>query len=166
MSTYTTINYIPDLTALELQSARNLYFEPYQTNTVGWDFIAGVYGTNQYALLHDIYRFSAIEGATYDIFSTSYFDPFILIVYDYAGNAIVANSESDDGQDVFLGGAYYSRDIIFDWKAPYSGIFYVSASWDQGNYYTYYSLNIYEDRDTATRLNTAPVASSTTGSTN
>ena len=76
----------------------------------------------------------------------------MLRIYDKFGNTIVANDEADDGADVNLGGAYYSNDIIFNWVAPYSGKYFVAANWNQGNSYKYYSLNIYEDVDTATTL--------------
>jgi hypothetical protein len=81
MASYKTIDYVRDLTPIELQSARPLYFEPYSatSNLISWDFKAGVFGSNLYALLHDKYQFSAIEGATYDIFSSSFFDPFLLV---------------------------------------------------------------------------------------
>jgi hypothetical protein len=38
--------------------------------------------------------------------------------------------------------------------APYSGTYYVDASWNQGSFYKYYSLNIYEDKDTASSRTT------------
>jgi hypothetical protein len=106
--------------------------------------------------LHDTYSFTATEGATYDIFSTSYYDPIILLLYDQYGNTIVANSETDDGSDIFLVDAYYSQDIILNWVAPYTGTYYVSASWNQGSYFKYYSLSIYENKDTAVSDTMAP----------
>ena len=146
---YPTIDYIPDLTPSEMSQAGTLLFTPYTSaNTSGWDFKAGVSGMNSYALLHQTYKFTAKEGATYDVFSTSYFDPFLLRIYDAQGNAIVVNSESDDGPNFNLNGVYYSNDIIWNWKAPYTGTYYVSASWNQGNYYKFYALSLYEDVDT------------------
>lgn len=148
-SQYTTIDYIPDLTASQMSRAGILSFTPYTgSDTSGRDFEASVVGIDSYALLHDTYKFTAKEGASYDIVSVSYFDPFLLTIYDAQGNAIVANSESDDGPDVSLSGVYYSRDIIWNWKAPYTGTYYVSASWNQGNFYKAYGLGIYEDVDT------------------
>lgn len=149
ISEYTTIDYLPDLTASEMSRAGILTFKPYTTSTTSnWDFQAGVFGSNSNALLHQTYKFSAQEGATYDIISTSYFDPFLLRIYDEQGNAIVANDESDDGPNFYLGDGYYSNDIIWDWVAPYTGTYYVSASWNQGNYYKFYGLSLYEDVDT------------------
>lgn len=166
MATYTTIDYLPDLTFSERSSAGSLSFTSYSIPSTGWDFKADVYGSESYALLHDDYSFTAIEGATYDIFSTSYFDPYILLVYDQFGNVIVANNESDDGSDIYLGDGYYSQDIIFDWVAPYSGTYYVSASWNQGSYYKFYSLSLYEDRGTVITDNVAPTVALASSETN
>ena len=33
--------------------------------------------------------------------------------------------------------------------APYTGTYYINGSWNQGSYYKYYSLSVYEDIDTA-----------------
>ncbi len=156
---YPTLDYLPDLTASEMASAGTLAWAPYSVPSVGWDNRAQVYGSEPYALLHDTYRFQAVQGATYSLFSTSYFDPYILMVYDQFGNAIVANGEADDGADVYLVDGYYSQDVVFNWVAPYTGWYYTSASWHQGSYFTYYSLSIYEDRDTAAPAPAAPTLS-------
>lgn len=149
MPSYTTIDSMPDLTTSEMATARKLVFSPSTSNSVGWDNTASVYGSESYAILHDIYRFEAVAGATYDIASTSYFDPFLLRVYDSQGNTMVANDEADDGSDVYLSDGYYSRDIIWDWVAPYSGTYYVSADWYQGSAHKFYALSVMEDIDTA-----------------
>lgn len=156
MATYATLDYLPDLTAREMANAGRLGFTPYTVPSVGWDVRATVSGSDSNALLHDLYKFDAVAGATYDIFSTSYFDPFLLRVYDAAGNTIVANDESDDGADIWLGDAYYAQDVIHGWVAPYTGSYYVAGNWDQGSYYSYYSLTLYGDLDTAPP--TLPVA--------
>ena len=113
--------------------------------------MASVNGTNSGALLHSLYKFTATAGATYDLFSSSFFDPFLLRIYDRYGNTMVANHEGDDGPPNYLPalGTSYEQDVIYNWVAPYSGTYYVDASWHQGSYFTYYSLNIYEDIDTA-----------------
>lgn len=158
MASYETLDYLPDLTASEMAGAGALGFGPASGNSVGWDYSASAFGSEPYAILHALYRFTAIEGATYDIFSTSYFDPFVVLLYDAQGNAIVANSEADDPADYRLGdGGLYASDVVFGWRAPYSGVFYVDASWHQGSYYSFYSLALYEDRDTAVASNRAPV---------
>ena len=142
------LDYLPDLTAPQMQSARHLTFTSYPT-TVNWDNLASAYGSDDYALLHSIYNFNAVAGATYDIFSLSYFDPFLLRLYDGQGNTIVANDEGDDGTYVNLSdGGFYSQDVLWDWVAPYSGTYYVDASWNQGSYFDFYSISVYEDVDT------------------
>ena len=148
---YTTIDYLPDLTTSEKLNARSLFFKPYvsSSGTSNWDNSAVVSGSNSFDLLHDIYKFEAKAGATYDILSTSYLDPFLLRIYDNLGNTIVANDEADDGADFLLSGAYYSNDIIWDWVAPYTGTYYIAANWNQGSYYKFYALSLYEDVDTA-----------------
>ncbi len=149
MSNYATLDHLSDLTFSQMAGARTLAFEPHFAAGTGWDRVASVTGFNSGALLHSIYKFTAVAGATYDLFSTSYFDPFLLRVFDSQGNAIVANHEADDGAPLVLSGVSYDQDVIFNWVAPYSGTYYVEASWNQGNFYKYYSLNIYEDKDTA-----------------
>lgn len=152
MANYTTLDYLPDLTLSQMATARTLTFRPHSVPSLGWDRVADVYGDNANALLHSVYKFTAIEGATYDLFSTSYFDPFLLRIYDRSGNAIVANNESDDGAPIDLpaAGGSFRQDVIYNWVAPYSGTYYVDASWNQGSFFKYYSLSIYEDKDTAT----------------
>ncbi|MEY3215813.1 MAG: hypothetical protein RLZZ280_190 [Pseudomonadota bacterium] len=149
MSNYATLDHLSDLTFSQMAGARTLAFEPHFAAGTGWDRVASVTGFNSGALLHSIYKFTAVAGATYDLFSTSYFDPFLLRVFDSQGNAIVANHEADDGAPLVLSGVSYDQDVIFNWVAPYSGTYYVEANWNQGNFYKYYSLNIYEDKDTA-----------------
>lgn len=150
MAAYTTLDYLPDLTVAEMGRAGKLTLTPYTPTRTDnpWDNSASAYGNESYALLHDTYSFVAREGATYDLFSISYFDPYLLRVFDSSGNVIVANDEADDGPGVKLSDGTYSTDVIFGWKAPYTGYYYVSASWNQGSYYKFYSLSIYEDVDT------------------
>ncbi len=155
MSNYATLDHLSDLTFSQMAGARTLAFEPHFAAGTGWDRVASVTGFNSGALLHSIYKFTAVAGATYDLFSTSYFDPFLLRVFDSQGNAIVANHEADDGAPLVLSGVSYDQDVIFNWVAPYSGTYYVEASWNQGNFYKYYSLNIYEDKDTASTNSSA-----------
>ncbi len=96
MSSYITLDYLSDLTSSEKYNAGYLAFSPSTSNSNGWDYTANVYGVESYALSHSIYYFKAFEGATYSLFSTSYFDSYFLIVYDLYGNAISINSEATD----------------------------------------------------------------------
>jgi len=141
MAAYTTLDYLPDLTRSKISTAINLVFTSYtSTYGAGWDNSAFYSTSRNYALLYDTFSFTAKEGATYDIFSRSYFDPFLIEVYDSYGNAIATDKD-------WLYGSY-GTDYIWDFVAPYSGTYYVSAGWDQGNYDKYVSISIYEDVDT------------------
>jgi serralysin len=147
---YVTLDYLPDLTPGTMANAGTLLFFSFPVPSVGWDYNAGVVGVDSNALLHDTYSFTAIAGATYDFFSTSYFDPFLLRVYDQFGNTVAANDEADDPPDFeWTDGGFYSQDVIYEWVAPYTGTFYVSGDWNQGSSFKSYSLQIYEDIDTA-----------------
>jgi hypothetical protein len=146
MSSYTTIDYLPDLTASEMEKAGVLTFSPYGPNNAVWDNSATVYGNDSYAILHAVYRFDAIAGAAYEVLSLSFFDPFLLRIFDKSGNVIQCNTEASDYSDFHLSDGYYSVDNINDWIAPYTGTYYVNASWNQGNYYNFYSLMLHEDR--------------------
>lgn len=149
MNGYSTIDSLPDLPSKEMATAGRLTFTEYPENDAGWDNNITVNGSESFALLHSVYRFEAIEGATYDVFSTSDNDPFLLRVYDQFGNTIEANTEEDDPEDFPLDGVLYGTDVIWDWVAPYSGVFYIDASWNQSESHKYYDLSIYEDIDTA-----------------
>ncbi len=153
MPTYSTLDYLPDLTLTDRYNSRLLSFEQY-SDSAGSDVRAKVYGLESYAALHSIYKFSAIEGATYNFASTSYYDPLALRVYDKDGNAIVTNSELDDILDVNVDGISYKLDYIYNWTAPYTGAYYVDASWNQGLFYTAYGLDILGDIDNKSKVDT------------
>ena len=79
------------------------------------------------------------KGESYDIFSSSYFDPFILLIYDKNGK--VVGADRDQGT--------YGMDEIFDFRPPYTGTYFINASWDQGlaQGHRYVSVSVYEDVD-------------------
>ena len=89
-----------------------------------------------------------MEGASYAFSSTSFFDPYLLRLYDQSGKTILANDESDDGDGVVLSGISYFQDAVSNWVAPYTGIYYVDASWHQGSYYTFHALQSRQDLTT------------------
>ena len=146
MLNYATIDYLPDLSSLKIATAPALTFSTYVPALVDvptdWDN-AAIYSTNaRYALLNSTFRWTGTEGATYDIASSSFFDPFLIQVYDNLGNVIAVDGNGFDP---------YGRDYVWNFVAPYTGTFYVSAGWDQGeaSSHLYVSLSIYEDVDTA-----------------
>ncbi|NHZ66211.1 DUF4214 domain-containing protein [Massilia sp. CCM 8694] len=140
---YPTIDYLPSLTAQQLAQAHTLALATYvpTSATSSWDLSASVYTSAPYASLDDLYAFTAVENATYDIFSVSFFDPFLITLYDKSGKPIAVDRESDSG---------YSNDFLSKFVAPYSGTVYVEAGWHQGSADVNLgaSLSIYADLDT------------------
>lgn len=142
-TTYKTLDYLPDLTSSQMSSAGVLSFKPSESNSSGRDNEAS-YSTFYYSM-YDDFQWQGLEGATYDIFSFSYFTPFLVTVYDNLGNTIAVESD-----DISYGSYVSSYMILTDFVAPYTGTYYVSAGWHQGKEdgerYAY--LTIYEDVDT------------------
>ena len=156
MALYETIDYLVELSKYEINHAGTLTFDVAAANINGWDYTASVSGSEQYAILHSLYSFHAEAGATYDMFSLSYYEPFIMIIYDYLGNPITFNDDAKDPADVVLSdGISYSRAAIWDWVAPYTGTYYIDASWYQGEVFKTYALVLEED------VNTIPYGSKT-----
>lgn len=137
MPTYPTYDNLRDLTPEEMKSARPLTLTKSTKPIPPYDNEALFATTENYALLRDTFSFYGTKGATYDVLSSSYFDPILLKIYDNLGNTIAV----DDGQGSY---GYDHASFI----APYSGIYYVSASWDQGSYFKTVGLGIWEDIDT------------------
>ncbi|MCB1935969.1 MAG: hypothetical protein KDF59_08510 [Nitrosomonas sp.] len=139
------------LTEVQLSSARSLTFLPVSTAAgEKWDNSAEFSDFGYLKSINSIFRFDAIEGATYTISSFSSVDPLWLGIYDDQGEKIIINNESDDpvAGDVKF-------DVIYDWVAPYTGMYYVDAAWTnwfkQEN--TSIFLSIYEDIGTVTSNN-------------
>lgn len=165
MNTYTTLDQWPDLTLNQMATAITLTFMPLQLAGADWDRMAIVQGDTAFPLRQSLFKFTATQGATYDLFSSGVFDPFMLRIYDHQGNAIVANSEGDDGQPIYLpvAGGFLDQDVIRNWVAPYSGTFYVDASWTHAGIFRFHSLTIYEDTDTVSRVPNYVVVGTDTG---
>lgn len=143
-TSYPTLDYLPDLTNSEMDNSIHLNFTKYNPTSplISWDLSASASGSEKFALLHSIYSFDVEKGDIVDIYSTSFFDPFLLRIYDANGNTMVANLEGDDFP-VTLSDGIYQQDVIRNWTAPYSGTYFVDASWDQGSFFTFYSLIIF-----------------------
>jgi hypothetical protein len=110
-------------------------------------FSQGLFELNPYrtGATNDLFKVELIAGKSYDIYSTSFYDPDSLLIYDSSGKGLAFNSENNDRPDLLLSGAYYSKDDIFDWTAPYSGTYYIDAGWNPGIYNTYNFLQILEN---------------------
>lgn len=139
-------DYLPDLSPSKMASAIRIEFEydPFSD----WENVARYWTTEDYALLRSTFVVTLTEGATYDIQSSSFFDPFILILYDSTGDVVAI--DTDQGS--------YGYDYIFNYQADYTGNYFISASWDQGlaDSHKYVSLNVYEDIDTILAGNPFP----------
>lgn len=131
---YPTLDYIADLPPQVRAAANALTFVPAAANPVGWDTQALVTRFDSSAMFDDLYRAQFTQGASYSVFSYSFFDPSRLVIYDQDGNALIVGAE-----------ATYGTDHILSFVAPYTGTFYIDASWDQGSYYKTVSLSVYED---------------------
>ena len=137
--------YMSPMPLQEFQSARTLILEPNVNRFDGdpwgsppFENKATFASVEDNALLRDDFKFFATEGATYFISSGSFFDPFILRLYDNNRNFLA----SDDGQ------GFEGSDTIYGYQATYTGYHYVSASWNQGTTYKLVTLLIHEDLDT------------------
>lgn len=163
---YVTLDNILDLNQEEINSSAEIAFEQ-TTNDPKYELQGIVVGISE-APINAIYKFNATEGATYSVIDTSFFDPN-LRVYDWAGNAVVTNSESVDSSaeimfEEFLNagnGAKYSLDIILEWVAPYTGVFFIKPGWEQGTFFQDYSLSISADTSTAIVQPPPPVINDT-----
>lgn len=150
MSEDNTKSTLPNLTKSQMASARQITFQKSAPNDAGWDVEASIAGRDSNALLHSLYKFNANEGDTLDLFSVSFFDPFLLRVYDANGNILVTNNESNDPADseFTIDDIGHGVDFIEDFMATYTGTYYVEASWNQGSFYTFYDLILGVDADT------------------
>lgn len=108
-------------------------------NLPAWDFNAFFSTSIAADTPQQLFAFEAIAGATYDIFSESYFDPSSLQLFDQQGITIVLDDQSGSP------GIDHIKFI-----APEDGRYYIDASWRQGlaEATRYASISVYEDLDT------------------
>ncbi len=144
---YPTYEFFAKLPLSQLNFGVRLTFTVADENTAGWDYRASGNETNAYST--GVFKIALIKGASYDIFSNSFFDPLTLKVYDNLGNVVAYSRENE---------LSYGDDIIWDFIAPYTGEYYIDASWSQGSYYKGATLSVYEDRDPV-KPNRAPTTS-------
>ncbi|MFA6498003.1 MAG: Ig-like domain-containing protein, partial [Desulfurivibrionaceae bacterium] len=152
MGSYQILDYLSRYmpTATQMGMAQALSFSAY-TPSISfmaiYDHEAKYYESEDYASLRDLFRVNFTEGATYHIYSSSFFDPFLLSVHDSQGRFIAVDN-----------GTTYGSDSISHFIAPYTGTYYVNASWDQGyaDSHKFVYLSILEDIDTATPADSTP----------
>ena len=141
MPNYPTYDTFPELDRIDRLFARPLNLIRVTEPELQATYENGVmYSTAEsYGSRAAIFSFSGTAGATYAIASSSHFDPGRLVVYDNEGRAIAYDTgDSSAGTDT----AFFI--------APYSGRYYVDASWDQGPTPAdrAAAIGIYEDLDT------------------
>lgn len=141
MPAYPTLDHLDDLTPFEMDWARELDFVRVLDPGLGefYGYTARYSTVDPYASLDDIFAFYGRAGMDYTVQSGSWHDPFLLRIHDDLGNAIAV----DDGSGAY--GYDYASFV-----APYSGWYYVNASWNQDSVDTYASINIYEGHARAT----------------
>jgi len=108
-------------------------------NSSNWDFNASFSTSITNVTPQQLFAFEAIAGVTYDIFSESYFDPFLLQLFDEQGKTIALDDQSGSP------GIDHIKFI-----APNDGLYYIDASWRQGfaEPTKHASISVYEDLDT------------------
>lgn len=145
MANYPTLDYLPVLQPSERASAAPLVFNDAAANPDGWQHVAKVTGYDQYASVRETFWFNAIAGAKYQLTSVSFNKPFIPEIYDDQGRVIaVDDDKTDDGAPETINGVSYNKDVL-TWVAPYTGKFYVNASWYQSTSQPYHSLTLQEN---------------------
>lgn len=158
MTNYPTTNHLASLTIDHINSAIPLTFTQYVPPVNGfgdmldWDFSASFSTAVDNKSARNMFVFEGTAGATYHIFSESFFDPFVLQLFDEQGNVIATDDFSGTG------GVDHIKVV-----APYDGTYYIDASWHQGfaNIDKYASLSIYEDLDTIPPTSTRSIPSVT-----
>lgn len=146
--TYPTLDHISDLNNKERLSATPLFFSKYEpvNSEIEWDHLATYSAFRNTSQEKMIFTWEGVKGATYDIFSSRYFDPKYIHVYDNDGDAVAEDIEAlvaDPGTD-----------MVFEFVAPYTGTYYISTVWSQGTTFGQQEANIsiYEDFDTSYKI--------------
>jgi Ca2+-binding RTX toxin-like protein len=116
-----TLDHLPDLTLTARQQAVSATFAAYSANGSGIDNAINVLRFDDFASLSDLYRVTLTQGASYFFYSSSFFDPFVLTLYDEDGNAVAVGADGTYGVDTL------------SYTAPYTGAYYFDAAWDQGS---------------------------------
>lgn len=139
------MNYLNDLSVDQTARATELTFRQFIPpvddfgEALTWDFEALFSTSVDNVNFSDIFVFTGTAGATYDIFSNSFFDPYVLKLFDNQGKVIATDDFSG------LNGTDHIK-----FSAPYDGTFYLDPSWHQGvtSESKYASIVVYEDLDT------------------
>ncbi len=142
------LDLLSNLSASSMASANKMVFVP-ETHELGlllgYESTSTVRESGPDHTKSSIYQFTAKAGATYNIHSTSFFEPWIK-VYDQSGKPVAHGDLTDDW---YSGSSSY--DAITRWKAPYDGVFYIDPGWDRGlaQGHRSTSLSVSEDADSS-----------------
>ncbi|MDQ1812482.1 DUF4214 domain-containing protein [Massilia sp. CCM 9210] len=137
---YITIDYLPDLTAQQMLAARTLTLTPMSDKiSSGWDVSALFTNHEGAEIQNDLFSFTGVANAEYDVFSHSTREPSMIRLYDHAGNVIAIDREKNVSTN--------GDDFLNHFMAPYSGTYYVAAGWTQVKPDPFLSLSIYANLD-------------------
>ena len=132
---YPTLDNIPDLTLTQRMSARPLTLKLADANAGSFDNSVFESRFDSNAGSSDLYKMSMTQGAIYYFTSSSYFDPYQIVLYDEDGNAMKVTTDE----------ASLGIDNLYGFVAPYSGTLYVDAGFNPGQFYDQVYLAVYED---------------------
>jgi len=141
---YASASILGPPTASQMANAQLLTFTPETNPAYTWDAYAMASDSGAYS--SGFFKIDLIQGEKYDFVSESFFEPFFLTIYDKNGNALPAKLTTN-GRD---------SEYIDDFVAPYTGTYYIDASWHKGAYHTTGYISVYEFK----HHNQAPVAAS------
>lgn len=138
---HSTVTYYPPLSWLDMDTAPHLplsIYAPGAGGAAGYENAALYTASYPGAQADAIFSWTGFAGAIYSVSSGSYYDPRNLIVYNDRGEAIAIDDRS----------GYIGADHL-TFVAPYTGTYYVDASWVQGDFYSEraVALSILEDLD-------------------
>ncbi|MDQ1919320.1 DUF4214 domain-containing protein [Massilia pseudoviolaceinigra] len=137
---YITIDYLSDLTAQQMLAARTLTFTPTTADvSTGWDVSALFTNYEGVEIQNDLFSFTGVANAKYDVFTHSTREPSMIRLYDHAGNVIAIDNEKNTSIN--------GDDFLHHFMAPYSGTYYVAAGWTEVNPDPFLNLSIYANLD-------------------
>ena len=125
MASYAILDYFdgykPSTIRMNGAPALTFTIAPESFQNLGYENISQYSESGNGAILRSLFKINLKEGANYYIYSSSYFDPFLLSLHDVNGSFIAVDSGSSYGNDTL------------SYRAPYTGTYYINASWDQGS---------------------------------
>jgi Ca2+-binding RTX toxin-like protein len=122
---------IPDLTQSQRNDALDApLWQEAPANSVGWDVNVVISRSDDDASVHHLYRVNLTADGVYDLQTSSSDDPAGFAIYDGNGKALDVRDGSSDQ---------------LRFTAPYTGVYYVDAGWQQYSWYKPVTLSIWGD---------------------